>query len=234
MNRIEHIRHEEKKYHDHCYENYKLFEEGSWLHKPVKTVMDLMTHFVGKDNVSVLDLGCGVGRNSIPIAQKIKEQNGRVYCVDLLDSALNKLKSYSYECGVLEAIITEESDIGEYAIEPNTFDYIIAVSSLEHLNSEEHLVGVLSQMAIGTKDKGINCIIINTNVEEIDIESNEELEPMIEVDMSTEHCMSILKKSYAGWEELNIHVKQLSFEIVRDERLVLLKSDCITFVIRKS
>lgn len=36
MNRIEFIRKEEKKYHDYYYDNYKLFEEGSWLHKPVK------------------------------------------------------------------------------------------------------------------------------------------------------------------------------------------------------
>jgi hypothetical protein len=26
MNRLEHIRDEEKKYHEHCYDNYKLFE----------------------------------------------------------------------------------------------------------------------------------------------------------------------------------------------------------------
>ncbi len=70
MNRINFIRQEEKKYHDLCYEQYKLFETGSWLYKPVKTVMDLMDYFEGKNNLQVLDLGSGVGRNSIPIAQK--------------------------------------------------------------------------------------------------------------------------------------------------------------------
>ncbi|MEM5621355.1 class I SAM-dependent methyltransferase, partial [Bacillus thuringiensis] len=34
MNRINYIRQEEKKYHNLCYEQYKLFEAGSWLHKP--------------------------------------------------------------------------------------------------------------------------------------------------------------------------------------------------------
>lgn len=72
MNRIDHIRNEEKKYHDLCYEQYKLFETGSWLYKPVKTVMDLIDHFEGQKNLQVLDLGSGVGRNSIPLAQKIK------------------------------------------------------------------------------------------------------------------------------------------------------------------
>lgn len=81
MSRIEFIRNEEKKYHDYCYDKYKLFEEGSWLHKPVKTVTDLLHLFDGKENVKVLDLGCGVGRNSIPKAEVIKSKNGKVVCV---------------------------------------------------------------------------------------------------------------------------------------------------------
>ena len=92
MNRIELIRNEEKKYHDACYENYKLFVEGSWLHKPVKTVLDVLPQFKKNENMKVLDLGCGVGRNSIPIAEAIKHRNGKVICIDLLDSALTKLK----------------------------------------------------------------------------------------------------------------------------------------------
>ncbi|MEJ9269961.1 class I SAM-dependent methyltransferase, partial [Bacillus thuringiensis] len=97
MNRIDYIRQEEKEYHDLCYEQYKLFETGSWLHKPVKTVMDLMDYFEEKNKLQVLDLGSGVGRNSIPIAQKIKNASGTVTCVDLLDSALTKLQIYSKE-----------------------------------------------------------------------------------------------------------------------------------------
>lgn len=56
MNRIDYIRQEEKKYHDLCYEQYKLFETGSWLYKPVKTVMDMMDYFEGQNNLQVLDL----------------------------------------------------------------------------------------------------------------------------------------------------------------------------------
>lgn len=95
MSRLELIRKEEMKYHDFCYENYKLFEEGSWLYKPVKTVMDLLPIFKNHEKIRVLDLGSGVGRNSIPIAQEIKNKNGKVVCIDLLDSALDKLKLYS-------------------------------------------------------------------------------------------------------------------------------------------
>lgn len=44
--RITKIRDEERKYHEACYENYKLFEEGSWLSKPVKTVMDQLKEII--------------------------------------------------------------------------------------------------------------------------------------------------------------------------------------------
>ena len=54
MNRLNYIRQEEKKYHDLCYEQYKLFETGSWLYKPVKTVMDLMDYFEEKTTCKYL------------------------------------------------------------------------------------------------------------------------------------------------------------------------------------
>lgn len=111
MNRINYIRQEEKQYHGLCYEQYKLFEIGSWLYKPVKTVMDLMGHFEGQNNLQVLDLGSGVGRNSIPIAQKIRNTSSTVTCVELLNSALTKLQTYSKEHDVFEVIKTKQAAI---------------------------------------------------------------------------------------------------------------------------
>lgn len=60
-------------------------------------------------------------------------------CVDLLDSALQKLNQYSEEYKVKEVIQTEKVDIGNYDMKPNNFDFIVAVSSLEHVQPEEVL-----------------------------------------------------------------------------------------------
>lgn len=234
MNRIEFIRKEEKKYHDYCYDNYKLFEEGSWLHKPVKTVIDLIPLFEGKDDLNVLDLGSGVGRNSIPLAQAIKENGGTVVCVDVLDSALQKLNQYSEEYEVQEVIQTEKADIGNYDIKPNNFDFIVAVSSLEHAESEEVFGKVVQRMADGTKYNGINCIIVNSEVEEIDMDTNKKLDALMEINIPTEEMMNILRQIYDGWEALSIIVKPLEYKIIRNEKSVLLKTNAITYAVRKN
>ncbi|WP_373285804.1 hypothetical protein [Paenibacillus segetis] len=55
MDRVDYIRAAEKKYHDACYKNNILFESGSWLHKPVKTVIDLLEYFNDYPYLKVLD-----------------------------------------------------------------------------------------------------------------------------------------------------------------------------------
>ncbi|MGD6888190.1 class I SAM-dependent methyltransferase [Bacillus mobilis] len=233
MNRIDHIRNEEKKYHDLCYEQYKLFETGSWLYKPVKNVMDLMDYFEGKNNLQVLDLGSGVGRNSIPIARKIKNTSGTVICVDILDSALTKLQTYSKEHDVFEVIKTEQAAIENYYIQPNSYDYIVAVSSLEHVKSEEDLRNVLHSMKKGTKTGGINCLIINSNIQEINLHTKEELDALIEINLPTEDMLHLLKSIYNDWQEIKVEIKELSYDIVRNERHIQLKTNAITFVFQK-
>jgi 2-polyprenyl-3-methyl-5-hydroxy-6-metoxy-1,4-benzoquinol methylase len=231
--RIAIIREEEKKYHEACYDRYTLFEEGSWLHKPVKTVMVNLCLLDHKDDLAVLDLGCGVGRNSIPVAETLLSSKGKVVCVDLLESALSKLMSYGKQYGVSDYLVPVTSDIGDYKILQNEFDYIVAVSSLEHVASEAVLTDVLGHMNHGTKHEGINVIIINTNIEEWDIQSGEQLQPYVEIIKSTEEMQTLLDQAFSGWEVLDNHVKNLAFTISRNDRDILLKSDCLTYVVRK-
>lgn len=233
MDRIKFIRNEEKKYHDFCYDNYKLFEKGSWLYKPVNTVMELLTELEGRKNLRVLDLGSGVGRNSIPIAQKIKKNGGKVVCVDFLDSAINKLKEYSNEFDVSHVIVPEKSDIGNYRIKEGEYDFIVAVSSLEHVSSEDVFENILYQMAEGTRANGLNCIIVNTEVKEAEIETNRKLDAMMEINIPTEEMLKKLDKIYSGWEKEAQMVKPLEYQIVRNDKPVLLTTNAITYAVRK-
>ncbi|MNO99570.1 tellurite resistance protein TehB [compost metagenome] len=230
MDRVANIRLEEKKYHDFCYDNYNLFEPGSWLHRPVKTVIDLLEEYKDQEHLNVLDLGSGIGRNSIPIAESMKCRNGKVVCVDLLESAIDKLRSYSQRYGVEQFIETRLSDIEQFTIEQDKYDLIIAVSALEHVSSESALERKLNEITLGTKLNGSNCIIIGSNIREINIENGKELDPMFEVNASTERMMEILDQQYVGWEVKNRFSKQLEYEIDRNGQSVKLTTDCITFV----
>jgi hypothetical protein len=88
-------------------------------------------------------------------------------------------------------------------------------------------------MAAGTSSKGINCIIINSNVQEIDLMTKKEIDPMFEVNIPTDDMLELLERQYDGWKVETKTVKNLEFEIERNGRAVKLMSDCITFVAKK-
>ena len=233
MNRIEQIRAEEKKYHDSCYEQFRLFEAGSWLRSPVQTVLELVAEYEHYERLNVLDLGSGIGRNSIPIAQTLKHRAGKVVCVDLLESAIAKLKSYSEQYEVDEYIVPILSDIESFNIEQDSYHIIFAVSALEHVNSEALLIQKLQEMNTGTKSKGANCIIIGSNVREEVIESGQQLDPMFEVNLPTSRMLEILDQQYAEWIVQRRDVRELQYTIDRDGIPVKLTTDCITYVVKK-
>jgi hypothetical protein len=115
----------------------------------------------------------------------------------------------------------------------NEYDLIVAVSSLEHVRSAGALEKVIQQMSAGTRNNGINCIIVNSEVEEIDMNYNEKLDALIEINISTKEMVNKLKRIYDGWEVLSAIVKPFEYKINRNERPVLLKTNTITYVVRK-
>ena len=127
----------------------------------------------------------------------------------------------------------EKADIGSYEIKQDEYDFIVAVSTLEHVGSEQIFENVIKQMAAGTKQNGVNCLIVNSEVEEIDLETNERLEALMEVNLLTDIMMSKLTSVYKGWEKVKRVIKPLEFTITRNEKRTLLKTNAITYVVRK-
>lgn len=234
MDRVEYIRMKEREYHDDCYDNYKLFQEGTWLYKPVKTIINELNRFRNLNTFHVLDLGCGVGRNSIPIAMTLKHRKGKVVCVDILDSALTKLEEYSREHDVIHYIDIRKSDIEEFSIYEDEYDMIVAVSSLEHLRTKNALKTKLYEMKKGTKINGSNCIIINSSISEIDKETDDILNPLFEINIPTQEMLVLLDNIYVDWEIEKRIINHQTFDIERGERSVLLETDYITYVATKS
>ncbi len=231
---LESIRESERKSHEEVYSESKLFEKGSWLYKPVKTVLDILPLFSEYKEFTVLDLGCGVGRNSIPIAQFCSDNFCRVDCVDILELAIEKLMEYSKDYGVFHNINGIVSSIDEYKIEINSYDFILAVSALEHVDSVESFINKLSEIRDGTKDNGVVCLIVNSEVVEKDKGTGEIIAPQFEVNLKTEELISELNEKFGGWHILKSSVVGQDYEIPRDGIVSQLSTNVVTFVALKN
>lgn len=233
QNRIDRIRESEKLYHDNCYENHMLFQEGSWLHKPVKAVLDVFELLERRDDLRLLDLGCGVGRNSIPLARKLAGTKGKIVCVDLLESAIRNLEKYGCEHGVLDHLDLVAANVAEFPIAPNEYDFVFSISTLEHLDSKLVFERTIRRMIEGTRDRGVHCLLLNSNVKESVKETGEELDPMFELVFDTGELLQTLSTLYSGWNVLLRKVKPFAVEISRDGKPVILKSEVVTLAAQK-
>lgn len=227
------IREAEKQSHLETYSTAKLFENGSWLQKPVKTVLDILPFFKNYKELNVLDLGCGVGRNCIPIAQEYKDIVCKIDCIDILDYAIEKLNKNSLNFDVNNEISGIVSSIDEFSIQENHYDFILAVSALEHTDSTESFKNKLAEIRNGMRKGGIVCLIINSEITEKDKETGEKLIPQFEVNLKTEELIDLLKSKFKGWKVIKESVRSQRYDIPRKNCIADLSTDVVTFVAQK-
>lgn len=233
MTVLESVREAEKLSHEEVYSKAVLFEKGSWLYKPVRTVLDILPLFSDYESLTVLDLGCGVGRNAIPIAQFCSEKSARTDCVDILEVAIDKLVEYAEDYGVSHVINGIVSPIDSFEIKKNSYDFILAVSALEHVDSTELFEDKLIQIRDGIRQNGIVCLIVNSEVEEKNKLSGEKLVPQFEVNLGTKEMLDLLEITFDGWEILKSSVVKQQYDIPRGECVADLTTNVVTYVSRK-
>ena len=166
--RLKAIRQAEAESHTKAYTSNTLFTPGSWLAKPVKTVVDILPLFEGYKKLRALDLGSGVGRNCIPAAQHFKDIPCRVDCVDILDLAIEKLNENARQYDVAGNIQGIVSSIDDYEIKADSYDLIMAISALEHIASRAAFEKKLVEIRNGLRIGGVACLIVNSGVIEHD------------------------------------------------------------------
>ena len=232
-NRLARIRDNEKKSHTVLYTSEKLYDSDSWLHKPVKTVQELADHFAGHQDLRVLDLGCGVGRNSIYLAERFRDISCAFDCVDLLDVAIEKLMDNARERGVSQSINGIARSIEDYEIKPASYDLILAVSALEHVESEAVFRKKLAEIRAGIREKGIVCLIINSDTRESRADTEELLEAQFEVNLPSDAVTEILGDTFRGWEVLKSTVIHQEYDIPRDSFMSRLHTHVVTFAARE-
>ena len=232
-NRIKQIRESEKKSHIEMYSNDELYQLGSWLTRPIKTIKEIVPLFEGYEKLRVLDLGCGVGRNSIFIAEEFKETDCIVECVDILELAIDKLMFNAEKYGVSGQIRGIVKSIEEYEISEDMYDFIIAVSALEHVETKGAFLSKLEEMREGIRENGVVCLVINSEVRESDKVTGAELPAQFEVNLKTEELQEILKRTFEGWKILKSSVQEQQYDIPRERGIADLQTKVVSFVARK-
>lgn len=232
-NRLKQIRESEKQSHIEMYSNSELYKEGSWLRKPIKTVLDIIPLFNNYSELNVLDLGCGVGRNCIAIAQSFKNIPCKIDCVDILDLAIEKLYENAEEQGIATSINGIVETIENYPVGENKYDLVIAVSALEHIDSEQSFINKLTEINRGIRKNGIVCLVINSDVKETDKSTGKEIPAQFEVNLQTEKLQAILKEKFSDFETMKTAVSEQQYDIPRGDIISDLKTKVVTFVARK-
>lgn len=231
--RLKRIRESERMSHEEIYTDEKLYATDSWLKKPIKTVRDIMPLFAEYEKLRVLDLGCGVGRNSIYVAECFKGKDCVVECVDLLEIAIEKLLENAEERGVAASIQGIQKSIEKYAIGADSYDFIMAISALEHIDTEESFQKKLVEIRDGLREKGVVCLVINSEVREQNAETGEAVDAQFEVNISTERMQGYLKEVFEGWSVIKTTVSAQEYDIPREGFVSRLSTNVVTFVGRK-
>lgn len=231
--RIKRIREKEKKSHESIYTQEELYRTESWLQKPIKTVQDILPLFAEYDTVRVLDLGCGVGRNSIPIARAYHHADCIVECVDILELAIDKLRENAEKYGVAAQMKGYVKSIEEFTIPVKSYDWILAVSALEHIDTEEHFICKLQEIREGIRENGIACLVINSDIRERNRQTGEDIPAQFEINMSTEKMQTILKVTFADWEIQKNTIRAQHYDIPREFGISELTTNVVTLVARK-
>lgn len=230
--RLFRIRESERKSHTEMYLNEELYNTDSWLQKPIKTVRDLSSLFDEYSEIRVLDLGGGVGRNSIYIAERFKDKNCVVDCVDLLDIAIEKLMQNAKEHNVSQNINGITKSIEEFKINTQSYDFIMAISALEHIDAEKSFYEKLNEIKNGLKENGIACLVINSNVRETNLNTNESIDAQFEVNLSTEKLQEYLQEVFSGWDVLKTSVTEQEYDVPRELFTSRLHTNVVTYVVR--
>lgn len=232
--RLKQIRESEKQSHIEMYSNSELYKEGSWLRKPIKTILDIIPLFSNTTELNVLDLGCGVGRNCIAIAQSFNNIPCKIDCVDILNLAIEKLYDNAKELGVASNINGIVETIENYHIKENKYDLIIAVSALEHIDSEQSFLTKLFEIKNGVRSNGIICLVINSDIVENEKSTGKEIPAQFEVNLPTEKLKDILEKTFSSFKIIKTTVSEQQYDIPRGDIVSNLKTKVVTFVARKN
>lgn len=238
--RLERARLETANYHKHYYSQHKLFEEKSWLAQPDAGLMKLLEEKLasGSDpsrrhqsKWRILDLGCGVGRNAVPMAQALHKAQieAEIIAVDLLNQSIELLTQNGAKHQVGHLIKGIVADNDEFVIEPQSYDLIAAISVIEHCAGKANVYKLLHSIARGLKPGGIVKLEMTTDRNVVDIDSQLPVPTYVETPLTQSEVLQMLGEAFIGFAELSSSVFPYQETLEGDGKRILWRSKQVSF-----
>jgi len=106
--------------------------------------------------ILAFDLGAGVGRHTIPMAQGLAA-GSKVIAVDVIPSAIAHLKTNCAAAGVSDMVTPVVDDLEKFTFDTsiNTAGLIVGFSAVEHVSSITAMRRLLGRCAAATAPGGL-------------------------------------------------------------------------------
>ncbi len=224
-------RQETVRYHQDFYVTHELFAEGSWLHRPSPFVLRSLDRLEARAGVVAVDLGAGVGRHTIPMAQRLPS-GSLVVGVDLLPVAAERLRANAEAAGVGAVVQAVVGDLDHVALAPGSVDLIVSVSALEHAANAGALEKVLRQCQLATRTSGLHCFIIGTDKVEVTADGSEH-PARVEFPLGRQQAQRLLQRVYESWTWLHFSTASFSVDEERDGEHYALRTTNVRLLARR-
>jgi SAM-dependent methyltransferase len=218
------------RYHQDLYARHDLDDPSTWLGRPSPFVLRAIAAAATTKPALVLDLGCGIGRHTIPAAQALPA-GSRVIGVDLLPIATARLKEAAEAAYV--SVQPVVADLETFAIAPESADLVISCSALEHVSSKPALEAALVRWQRMTRVGGLHCLVVGCDKREVCADGS--TRPAIaEFELTRSDAGEMLERCYRGWEQVEYAVDHYSVTETRDGLAYRLESVCLRLLARRA
>jgi len=257
---FEKARNETISYHKLYYSRHQLFEENSWLAKPDAGLMKLVEEeLIGKNNsdkkdldkkdldkknssrqtgpLQLLDLGCGVGRNAVPVAMVLAQADveAKLLGVDVLADSIEILrKNCATYCvdHIVEGLV---ADNDQFEITAGHFDLIAAISVVEHCAGKARVLKLLKSIGEGLKPGGLARIEMTTDRNVIDLTTKQAVPTHVETPLSERQVKEMLAEAFTDseYDVLSLEVFPYKEVLDKDGKRILWQSKQVSFSARR-
>jgi len=242
---FERARNETISYHRLYYSRHQLFEENSWLAKPDAGLMKLIEEeLIGrigagknKSPLQLLDLGCGVGRNAVPVAMALAQADieAKVLAVDVLAESIDILAKNCATYCVDHIVAGLVADNDQFEIEAGRYDLIAAISVVEHCAGKARVLKLLKSIAQGLKPSGLARIEMTTDRNVIDLGTKQAVPTHVETPLSERQVKEMLAEAFteSDFAVLSLEVFPYKEVLDKDDKKILWQSKQVSFSARR-